>query len=84
VLATKRDVAELETRLTRDLAEIETRLTREVGACRERIAAADARTGEMYANLSARIADSKTDTLKWMLAALTAQTALLAAIAKLL
>ena len=84
VLATKRDVAELETRLTRDLAEIETRLTREVGACSERIAAADARTGEMYANLSARIADSKTDTLKWMLAALTAQTALLAAIAKLL
>ncbi len=84
VLATKRDVAELETRLTRDLAEIETRLTREVGACRERIAAADARTGEMYANLSARIADSQTDTLKWMLAALTAQTALLAAIAKLL
>jgi hypothetical protein len=38
----------------------------------------------MYANLSARIADSQTDTLKWMLAALTAQTALLAAIAKLL
>ena len=55
---------------------------REVGACRERIAAADARTGELYSSLTARIAESKTDTLKWMLAALTAQTALLAGIAK--
>lgn len=33
---------------------------------------------------SARIAESKTDQLKWMLGALTAQTALLAGIVKLL
>jgi hypothetical protein len=101
----------------RDLAELETRLAREIGACRERIAAGDARinevnaglTGrinevnanlsgrinevnanligrinEVNANLSARIAESKTDLLKWMLAALTAQSALLAGIVKLL
>jgi hypothetical protein len=90
----------------RDLAELETRLSREIGACRERIAAGDARVNEVNAglvgrinevnatlsgrinevnaNLSARIAESKTELLKWMLAALTAQTALLAGIVKLL
>jgi DNA anti-recombination protein RmuC len=112
----------------RDLAELETRLTREIGACRERIAAGDARineanaglvgrineinasltgrinevntslTGrinevnaslgariaEVNANLSARLAESKAELLKWMLAALTAQTALLAGLFKLL
>jgi len=95
VLATKRDLAELETRLARD-----------IGACRERIAAGDARInevnaglvgrinevnanlsgriGEVNANLSARIAESKTELLKWMLGALTAQTALLVGIVKLL
>jgi hypothetical protein len=101
----------------RDLAELETRLAREIGACRERIAAGDARINEVNAglvgrineananlagrinevnanlsgrinevnaNLSARIAESKTELLKWMLGALTAQTALLAGIVKLL
>lgn len=79
----------------RDLAELETRLAREIGACRERIAAGDARINEVNAglvgrinevnaNLSARIAASKTELLKWMLGALTAQTALLVGIVKLL
>jgi DNA anti-recombination protein RmuC len=123
----------------RDLAELETRLTREIGACREPIAAGDARisevnagltgrinevnagltgrinelnanltgrinelnanlTGrinevnanlgariaEVNANLSARLAESRTELLKWMLAAVTAQTALLAGLFKLL
>lgn len=112
----------------RDLAELETRLAREIGACRERIAAGDARINEVNAgligrinevnanlngrisevnanlngriseidanlagqisevnaNLSARVAESKTELLKWMLGALTAQTALLAGIFKLL
>jgi len=66
VLATKRDVAELETRLVRELAEI-----------RERIAVSDGRVRELDAMLSARLADTKSDLLKWTLAALTAQTALL-------
>ena len=101
----------------RDLAELETRLTREIGACRERIAAGDARINEVNAGLvgrinevnaslagrinevnaslagrinevnaklAARIAESKTELLKWMLAALGAQTALLAGVVKLL
>lgn len=48
VLATKRDIAELETRLARDIAET-----------------------------NSRIAETKADLAKWMLAALTAQSALL-------
>jgi hypothetical protein len=58
VLATKRDVAELETRLTRDMAEIEGRLSREIAA-------------------------GKVDLVKWVVGALTAQTALLLGAAKL-
>lgn len=58
VLATKRDVAELETRLTRDMAEMEGRLSRE-------------------------IASGKVDLVKWVVGALTAQTALLLGAAKL-
>ncbi len=52
VLATKRDVAELETRLAREIVESRGRF-------------------------DARIAETKSDLIKWMLAALTAQTALL-------
>ena len=52
VPATKRDVAELETRLAREIAESRGRF-------------------------EAGIAETKSDLIKWMLAALTAQTALL-------
>jgi hypothetical protein len=58
VLATKRDVAELETRLSRDVAGIEARLSREISA-------------------------TKVDLVKWVVGALTAQTALLLGAAKL-
>jgi hypothetical protein len=58
VLATKRDVAELETRLSRDLANVEARLSREISA-------------------------TKVDLVKWVVGALTAQTALLLGAAKL-
>jgi hypothetical protein len=58
VLATKRDVAELETRLSRDIAGIEARLSREISA-------------------------TKVDLVKWVVGALTAQTALLLGAAKL-
>ena len=57
----------------RDLAETQTRLMREIGESRERIA-----------SLAARIAETKTDLLKWTLGALTAQTALLLSAMKLL
>jgi hypothetical protein len=62
ILATKRDLADVETRLTRDLAENSSRI----------------------AECNARIAESKADVIKWMLAALTAQTALMVGVVKLL
>ena len=55
ILATKRDVAELETRLVQRLADC-----------------------------NRRIAEAKADLVKWLLGALTAQTALIAGIIKLL
>ena len=58
VLATKRDVAELEVRLTREIAELRTGLTHEIAA-------------------------GKLDLVKWVVAALTAQTALLLGASKL-
>jgi predicted nucleic acid-binding Zn-ribbon protein len=68
----------------RDLAEMETRLTREVGETRERIAAVDARVTESVASTNARIAETKSEILCWTLGALTAQTALLLSAIKLL
>lgn len=82
----------------KDLAELEPRLVREVSGCRERIATTDARIAESHATLLVRIAgvdaritgshatllgrlaETKTELLKWMLGALTAQTALLGAL----
>jgi len=69
VLATKRDVAELETRLARDIAE-----------CNSRIAECNTRIAETHS----RIAESKADLIKWTLGALTAQTALLIGAMRLL
>jgi hypothetical protein len=66
VLATRRDVAELEARLARAMAEGHTRLMREVAEC------------------NVRIADTKSDLARWVLAALTAQTALIVGAMKLL
>ena len=58
VLATKRDAAELETRLSRDVAGVEARLSREIAA-------------------------TKVELVKWVVGALSAQTALLLGAAKL-
>jgi hypothetical protein len=66
VLATRRDVAELEARLVREMAEGHTRLMREVAEC------------------NVRIADTNSDLARWVLAALTAQTALIVGAMKLL
>ena len=81
VLATKRDVAELETRLSREVAELETRLSRD-------IASVEARLSRELAELSGRvtreIAAGKVDLVKWAIGALTAQTALLMGASRLL
>lgn len=70
VLATKRDVAELETRLTREITgmrgELETRIA------------------QTHGRLEAQIAASKADLVKWTLGAITAQTALLLGAIRLL
>ena len=69
VLATKRDLAELESRLVRDVA-----------AAGAGIAETHVRIAETHA----RIAEAKAELVKWMLAALTAQTALILGVTKLL
>ena len=68
VLATKRDVAELETRLSREMAAVKV----EVAGTRVEIA-----------GIKADVAGIKADLVKWFLGALTAQTALLLGAAKL-
>ncbi len=65
ILATKRDVAELETRLARDIATLDNKLVQGLAEC------------------NGRIAEAKVDLVKWLLGALTAQTALIAGIVKL-
>ncbi len=65
VLATKRDVAMLQSETVRSIAELEVRLTRDIAAN------------------GARIAETKVELVKWMLAALTAQTALILGVIKL-
>ncbi|MFN9776070.1 MAG: hypothetical protein ACK54X_26090 [Burkholderiales bacterium] len=91
VLATKRDLAELETRLVREIGEtreriaaIDARLDRTSTSLDARIEAMDARIDASSAALAMRIAETKTDLLKWTLGALTAQTARLLSAMKLL
>lgn len=79
VLATKRDLAEFATKrdlaefaTKRDMAELETRLAKELAATQVQIA-----------ETRSQIASTKADLVKWMLAALTAQTALLMGAVKL-
>ncbi|MFM1989969.1 MAG: hypothetical protein RJA99_2926 [Pseudomonadota bacterium] len=83
VLATKRDVAELQASITARIAESNERIAR----TNERIAALDgslsARIAALDGSLSARIAETKADLVKWMLGALTAQTALILGALKL-
>lgn len=62
VLATKRDVAELEARLTREIADVKLEIA---GVKRE------------ISGVEVEIAGVKIDLVKWVVGALTAQTALL-------
>ena len=80
VLATKRDLAELETRLTREVGQntVSIAATNErIAETNARIVETNARIAEANARIDARIAETRADLIKWMLAALTAQTALL-------
>lgn len=79
ILATKRDVAELEARLARDMAEMEGRLSRDIAANRTEIAG----TKVEISGFRVDIAGIKADIVKWFLGAMTAQTALLLSAVKL-
>ena len=94
VLATKRDVAELETRLTKDIAELRARTQAGIADLRGEMQASIAQTqasivqtqasiAGLGAEMRASIAETKADLAKWTLAALTAQTALLLGAIKL-
>ncbi|MBX3590594.1 MAG: hypothetical protein R3E41_03140 [Burkholderiaceae bacterium] len=80
VLATKRDVAMLQSATTRAIADLEIRLTRDLAENRASIAETNSRIAETHS----RIAEAKVDLVKWGLAALTAQTALILGATKLL
>ena len=80
VIATKRDVAELETRLARDIDALDNKLVQGLSDCNGRIA----ESNSLIAGCNARIAEVKVDLVKWLLGALTAQTALIASILKLI
>jgi hypothetical protein len=99
VLATKRDLAELQVALTDRIGESSQRIAALEGSTAQRIAALEgstaariaeldgstaARIAELDGRLSSRIAETKADLVKWMLAALTAQTALILGAFKLL
>jgi hypothetical protein len=88
VLATKRDLAELQVALTDRIGESSRRIAALEGSTAQRITALEgstaARIAELDGRLSARIAETKADLVKWMLAALTAQTALILGAFKLL
>ena len=77
IIATKRDVAELETRLARDIAALDNKLVQGLAECNGRIAESNGRIAEC----NSRIAEAKVDLVKWLLGALTAQTAQTALIA---
>jgi hypothetical protein len=88
ILATKRDLAELEVRLTERIADTGRRIAEIDGAWRLGVSQAEgtlaARIAQVEESLAARIAESRADLVKWMLAALTAQTALIIGALKVL
>ena len=77
VLATKRDLAELETRLVREIGEQAARITEQGARIAEFGAKLAETTARIGAETQARIAETRADLVKWMLGALTAQTLLL-------
>jgi len=87
VLATKRDVAEIEARLAREIAETRAQVAQLNSELSTRIAQINGdlstRITQINGDLGARIAEMRADLIKWVLAALTAQTALILGAIKL-
>jgi hypothetical protein len=80
VLATKRDVAELDARVAEVNAGLSARITERDANLSARVATLDAhlcaRIATLDATTTARVVDAKSDVIRWMLTAPTAQTAL--------
>lgn len=87
VLATKRDVAEHGSALGRDIAALDARVSREIAELDSRvsrkIAELENRVSREISETKVLVSQSKADLVKWTLAALTAQTALLLGAIKL-
>jgi multidrug resistance efflux pump len=82
VLATKRDLAEVETRLWREMAEMKA----EIAGAKDEIAGVKVEIAGVRAEIAgvrAEIAGVKSDLTRWFLGALTAQTALVLGAVKL-
>lgn len=87
VLATKRDLADVQLALTDRIAECDRHvvdLHRQLAQTSERIAGVDAGVHERIAGVHQRIAETKAELVRWAFGALTAQTALVIGAFKLL
>jgi hypothetical protein len=79
VLATRRDLAEVETRLWREMAGMKAELKAEIAGTKVEVAGVKVE----IAGVRAEIAGVKSDLTRWFLGALTAQTALVLGAVKL-
>ena len=81
VLATKRDLAELNVALARDIAEVQAKLSATLAELDTRLTR---ELTELRGAVRSQISESRAGLIKWTLGALTAQTALLLGAIKLL
>lgn len=90
VLATKNDIAELRAATKDELTELRSATKNDIAELRSAmktdlatkfdLAELRSETNIRFSNMETRIAETKSELVKWMLAALTAQTALLLAL----
>ena len=82
VLATKRDLAELELRIVKEIGQSNDRITQSndrISQTNERIS----QTNERISQLDTRIAETKVEIIKWTLGAMVAMSGLLIAVIRL-
>jgi len=77
ILATKGDVAEIQAKMAETRGQLEARIAEARGQLEARIAETRGQVEARVAQVEVRIDSTKAELVKWMLAAITAQTALL-------
>jgi regulator of protease activity HflC (stomatin/prohibitin superfamily) len=77
ILATKGDVAEIQAKMAETRGQLEARIAEARGQLEARIAETRGQFESRVAQVEARIDSNKAELVKWMLAAITAQTTLL-------